>query len=251
MEDWDTAEQIFLEDNDALINKLNIDGCRTLHIAIGNPNNIMILQNLLERINPESLPTLVNNKQQNALHYAAILDNTKAAKMLVEKNPRLLFAVDYQKYLPIQKAIFNSHKATFDYLLGACKQYIGLSKKHGYPDPFKGEKGVSLLDNIILSGFLGELLNILLKWIHINPKFILALYILHADDAYRLLQDYPELARTKVASFKAPLWCIAQKWDAYPSAEKYNSYQRFIYSRMSFHAPNFLSFPCEMCHVFY
>ncbi|XP_076960579.1 uncharacterized protein LOC143636995 [Bidens hawaiensis] len=203
MGDWEKAQEIFNEDQDALIDKLNIDGQRSLHIAIGNSENIWFLQNLLERINPDSLPSLVNNKQQNALHYAAMLDNIVAAILLVEKNPRLLFCVAYQNYLPIQKAIFNSHEATFHYLLMVCKQHICSHKELGNHNPFEGEKGVSLLNNAILSGFY--------------------------DAAAYLLHDNPELARTKVTTFKAPLWCIAKKWDAYRSAEQYNFYQRFVY----------------------
>ncbi|XP_076926214.1 uncharacterized protein LOC143589286 [Bidens hawaiensis] len=203
MGDWEKAQEFFNEDQDALIDKLNIDGQRSLHVAIGNSENIWFLQNLLERINPDSLPSLVNNKQQNALHYAAMLDNTIAVIVLVEKNPRLLFCVDYQNYLPIQKAIFNSHETTFLYLLMVCKQHIWLNKEVGNHNPFEGEKGVSLLNNAILSGFY--------------------------DAASYLLHDKPELARSKVTTFKAPLWCIAKKWDAYRSAEQYNFYQRFVY----------------------
>ncbi|KAF5788339.1 hypothetical protein HanRHA438_Chr10g0475441 [Helianthus annuus] len=52
-----------------------------------------------------------------------------------------------------------------------------------------------------------------------------------ADVAYDLLKEYSELARTKY--IRAPLWCIAKKWDTYPSAQRYNFYQRFVY----FHVP--------------
>lgn len=157
MGDWEKAQQFFDDDEDALTDVLNIRGHRALHVAIGNPENVGFLESLLERIRVESLPTLVNHKQQNGLHYAAILDNTMAAKKLVDKNPRLLFIVDYQNFLPIQIAIFNSHKTTFLYLLQVCKEYIWLSQTNGYHNPFEGEKGVSLLCYTILSGFLGEL----------------------------------------------------------------------------------------------
>ncbi|KAJ0817611.1 putative ankyrin repeat-containing domain, PGG domain, retrotransposon Copia-like protein [Helianthus annuus] len=202
--DWEKAQEFFNDNKEALIGKINEFGHTTLHVAIGDPKNIWILEKLLEQINPESLPTMVGNKQQNALHYAALLDNYLAAKMLVEKNPDLLFRVDYQNYLPIQRAIFNSHKTTFLYLLQVCKQHIGLSKKDGNHDPFEGEKGVSLLNCAILAGFL--------------------------DVAYNLLKDYPNLATTVDHTNTTPLWCIAKKWDAFPSGTRYNFYQRFVYS---------------------
>ncbi|XP_035834720.1 uncharacterized protein LOC110886784 isoform X2 [Helianthus annuus] len=53
----------------------------------------------------------------------------------------------------------------------------------------------------------------------------------HIHVAYDLLKEYSELARTKY--IRAPLWCIAKKWDTYPSAQRYNFYQRFVY----FHVP--------------
>ncbi|KAI3683778.1 hypothetical protein L1987_84293 [Smallanthus sonchifolius] len=204
MGDWKKAEEFFNKDKNALIDKLDVYGNTALHIAIGDPGNIMFVENLLEQINPKSLPSLVNDRQQNALHFAAILDNTIAAKKLVDKNPHLLFTVDNMKYLPIERAIYNSHKTTFVYLLQVCKQHIGLIQKEECYNPFDGERGVKLLDCTILAGFLGV--------------------------AYDLLQDYPELARTKVP--KPPLWCIAKKWDAYPSAKRYNFYQRFVYSHV-------------------
>ncbi|KAJ0793972.1 putative ankyrin repeat-containing domain, PGG domain, ankyrin repeat-containing domain superfamily [Helianthus annuus] len=203
MGDWEKAQEFFNDDKDALIDQINRFGHTTLHVAIGDPKNIWILEKLLEQINPDSLPTLVDNRQRNALHYAAVLDNYLAAKMLVEKNPDLLFRVNNKNYLPIERAIVNSQKTTFLYLLQVCKQHIGLSKKDGNQNPFEGEKGVSLLNNTILAGFL--------------------------DIAYNLLKDYPNLATT-VHTRKPPLWCIAKMWDAFPSGTRYNFYQRFVYS---------------------
>ncbi|KAI3827109.1 hypothetical protein L1987_01173 [Smallanthus sonchifolius] len=177
--DWKKAQEFFNDDKDALIDKLNIMGSTTLHIAI---------------------------VRKNALHHAAILGNTIAAKKLVDKNPLLLFAVDNKKYLPIHRAIFESHKTTVLYLLQMCKQHIGLSQKDGYHNPFQGANGAMLLGDSILSGFLGV--------------------------AYDLLMGYPELATTNVATVKPALLCIAEKWDAYPSAKRYNFYQRFVYSHV-------------------
>ncbi|KAI3827107.1 hypothetical protein L1987_01171 [Smallanthus sonchifolius] len=182
--DWKKAQEFFNDDKDALIDKLNIEGSTTLHIAIGNPQNTWFLGKLLDLIDPESLPTLVNSSQENALHHAAILGNTIAAKKLVDKNPLLLFAVDNKKYLPIHRAIFESHKTTVLYLLQMCKQHIGLSQKDGYHNPFQGANGAMLLGDSILSRFL--------------------------DVAYDLLMDYPELATTNVATVKPALLCIAE-----------------------------------------
>ncbi|KAD3337815.1 hypothetical protein E3N88_33336 [Mikania micrantha] len=205
MGDWEKAQEFLDHDEDALTDKLNDEGNTALHLAIGNPQNIRILENLLERINPDSLPALLNFCDQNALHYAAILDNTVAAKKLVDRNPHLLFVVYFMNpCLPVERAVMNSHKTTFLYLLQMCKHHIGLSQKDGYHNPFEGERGSSLLCGTISAGFL--------------------------DVACDLLKDYPQLASTKFTNTVAPLWCIARKWDAYPSAKRYNFYQQFVYS---------------------
>ncbi|KAI3683022.1 hypothetical protein L1987_83482 [Smallanthus sonchifolius] len=206
MGDWEKAQEFFNKDKDALTDKLNADDYTALHVAIGNSKNIEFVENLLELINPESLPRLMNDEKETVLHRAALLDNTSAAKKLVEKNPHLLFIADDKEHLPIEYAIFNSHKATSLYLLQVCKQHIGLSQQDGYHNPFEGEFGVSVLGNAIISGLL--------------------------DIAYDLLKDYPELATTNTTRNLPPLWSIAKKCDAYPSAKQYNFYQRFVYSHL-------------------
>ncbi|KAM0056040.1 putative ankyrin repeat-containing domain-containing protein [Helianthus debilis subsp. tardiflorus] len=206
MGDWEKAQKIFDEDKKALTHSLNVFGNRSLHIAVGNPKSGPFLEKLLKQIKPDLLPALVNNTKQNALHFAAGLDNFVAAEMLVKKNPNLLFIACKHNYLPIHKAIYNSHKKTFCYLLQMCKDYIRFSKTEGHHSPFEGEKGVRLLHDTILAGFL--------------------------DEAYNLLKDYPELASPKVSNVKVPLWCIAKNGDAYLSAKRYNFYEKFIYSCM-------------------
>ncbi|KAI3700366.1 hypothetical protein L2E82_44992 [Cichorium intybus] len=151
--DWRKAQEIFNEDKDALTAKINPNGDSALHIAMDKAENIQFVENLLKEITPESLPNMVNNKRVNPLHRAAKIDNTMVAKMLVKKNPQLLFILDMSA-LPIHKAIINSHKTTFLYLLDACKQYIELSQDNGYHSPFEGIHGGRLLNNAIDSGFL-------------------------------------------------------------------------------------------------
>lgn len=202
--DWRKAQEIFNEDKDALTAKINPNGDSALHIAMDKAENIQFVENLLKEINPESLPNMVNNKRVNPLHRAAKIDNTMVAKMLVKKNPQLLFILDMSA-LPIHKAIINSHKTTFLYLLDACKQYIELSQDNGYHSPFEGIHGGRLLNNAIDSGFL--------------------------DISHELIVEYPHMAITKSLSV-FPLTAIAKKWDLYYSGTRYNFYQRFMYSHV-------------------
>ncbi|KAK1428311.1 hypothetical protein QVD17_17143 [Tagetes erecta] len=208
MGDWDTAQEIFSINKHTFTCTLNIYGLRAIHIAIGDPKNVNFLEKLLEQIDAESLPTLVDRGRYNPLHFAATFDNFVAAKMLVEKNPHLLFIENEEKNLPIHIAFNKSEKTTFSYLLQACNKYIGLSRDDGYHNPFEGEHGVRLLDYTISSRFL--------------------------DVAYDLLNYYPQLASINIQNLKTPLECVAEISDAYPSAERYNFYQRFVYSHMPY-----------------
>ncbi|PWA51511.1 ankyrin repeat-containing domain, PGG domain, Gag-polypeptide of LTR copia-type [Artemisia annua] len=98
---WEKAQEIFIKDIDAFTTELNGNGYTALHLAIGTCDNIYFVENLLKEINAESLSTVITDNQSNALHRAAAVGNTKAAKLLVQKNPHLLFIV--------VMAILNSH----------------------------------------------------------------------------------------------------------------------------------------------
>ncbi|CAH1429211.1 unnamed protein product [Lactuca virosa] len=88
-------------------------------------------------ITSESLPNMVNIRKSNPLHYAAFVGNTRAAEMLVAKNPYLLFIADGSNCFPVHRAIFGSHTDTFLYLLKVTKDNIILSEQEGYQSPFK------------------------------------------------------------------------------------------------------------------
>ncbi|XP_076951818.1 uncharacterized protein LOC143625354 [Bidens hawaiensis] len=207
--DWETAREHFNKDNNTLTAKLNIASHRALHIAISQTENIQFVKNLLNEINPNSLPSMVNNYGQNPLHYAAMVGNTAASKMLVEHNPHLLFVPDRKEYLPIHRAVFSPHKLTFMYLLEACKQHVGLSQQETYHNPFEGGNGALLLIGVINQGIL--------------------------DVAYDLIKEYPDTARTKYKDVDTPLMCIAGKLDLYYTGTRYNFYQRFVYSYVRIH----------------
>nr|XP_043636745.1 uncharacterized protein LOC122607771 isoform X2 [Erigeron canadensis] len=204
--DWDKAQEFFNNDRAALTAKVNTEGDSPLHLAITTCQNIQFVENLLMEINPASLPSLVSyNQGVSVLHCAAIVGNTKAAKMLVEKNPCLLFVVDELGYLPILRAIHNNHKITVLYLLEACKIYIDLSQIDGYQNPFEGEHGSWILGGLINLGY--------------------------HDIAYELINEYSDLAIPEDVT-DTPLMCIVNQRDLYYSATRYNSYQRFVYSHL-------------------
>lgn len=159
--DWEEANEIISKDKDALSAEIDDGGETALHIAAGiavaTPKSILFVKNLLEYINPESLESLVDNFNYNPLHRAAIVGYTEVAEMLVNKNRSLLFCCDKDSILPIHRAVYNSQKTTFIYLLKACKEHIEISTRDGYYSPFEGTTGAKLLNNVIAGGYLGEL----------------------------------------------------------------------------------------------
>ncbi|GKA91041.1 putative ankyrin repeat-containing domain, PGG domain, retrotransposon copia-like protein [Tanacetum coccineum] len=249
---WEKAREYFINDKNALIAKMNDDHDSPLHLGIGTCKNIHFVENLLKEIHPESLPTLVCKRQQNPLHRAALVGNTKAAKMLVEKNPYLLFIPDKQNFLPIHRAIFGSHDKTFFYLLEVTKRHIELSRQSGYHSPFEGINSSILLTNIIGSGHFGNVVNtaVVIFWrisvvpFEMSPILRMGNVVLiglnatggldglYGEDgafykiAYELIKEYPDIARTKKGN-TIPLKSIAGKLDAYLSGTRYNFYQKF------------------------
>ncbi|KAI3723803.1 hypothetical protein L2E82_35561 [Cichorium intybus] len=200
--DWNEA-QVTL-DEAALMFKLNDENETPLHVAIGTCTNIEFVEKLLVKIDPDSLPTLVTKRGLNPLHHAAFVGNTKAAKMLVEKNADLLFLPDDWYYLPIFRAISGSHTDTFQYLLKVTKDKIGLCKQKNN-NPFEGTKGSMLLTRVITAGL----------W----------------DSAYELMKDYPQMA-TGGKGNSSPLKFVAGTLDGYFCGKPYNFYQRFVYSHV-------------------
>nr|XP_043631469.1 uncharacterized protein LOC122602921 [Erigeron canadensis] len=200
---WKEAREYFIKDRDTLTSKINDDDESPLHVGIGTCQNIDFVAKLLKEMDSESLleslPSLVCNRGQNPLHRAALVGNIKAAVMLVEKNPNLLFKTDNVGNLPIHNAILGAHVKTFQYLLKVTNTYIELSQQEGHHSPFNGLNAGNLLFSIIGNGLF--------------------------DVAYELIKKYPDMARTK-KDFFFPLKAIAGKSGA---RRTYNFYQQFVY----------------------
>ncbi|GJW16512.1 putative ankyrin repeat-containing domain, PGG domain, retrotransposon copia-like protein [Tanacetum coccineum] len=88
--------------------RLNDDEDTPLHVAISTCRNFQVVQNLLDEMDLDLLPTLRNKDGMHPLHRAALVGNLDAAKMLVKKNPSLLFIPDKRNFLPIHRAIFDT-----------------------------------------------------------------------------------------------------------------------------------------------
>ncbi|KAD6455069.1 hypothetical protein E3N88_09775 [Mikania micrantha] len=103
-----------------LRDKITINGNTALHVAVGTANNNRdFLGNMLDLAKKHNQPSLDmrNSEGSTLLHVAAIVGNTEAAKILVERNKDLLYEKDNEGQTPVNRALSNMHTDTFIYLL--------------------------------------------------------------------------------------------------------------------------------------
>ena len=123
---WKEIQELSKQDKNALTAKLDINDYISLHLAIDAGGHPDIVRGLLELIDSNLLPYLVDSFGRHTLQLAALVCKTAAARMLVEKNPHLLFIYDPDRDLPIHRALFNTHIYTSQYLFKACVENIQL-----------------------------------------------------------------------------------------------------------------------------
>nr|GFB70511.1 ankyrin repeat-containing protein ITN1-like [Tanacetum cinerariifolium] len=99
--------------------KITINGNTSLHVAVGNTKvkKMGFLNEMLNLVENESELKVKNTDGSTLLHVAAIVGNTEAARMLVEKNKDLLFEKDHQGHIPLFTALSNMHTDTYLFLL--------------------------------------------------------------------------------------------------------------------------------------
>ncbi|KAI3495761.1 hypothetical protein L1887_38107 [Cichorium endivia] len=125
--------------------KIRSDGSTALHVAVRTKTNPEFLQKLLEQT-PENtqLTDVRNSDESTLLHVAAIVVNTQAVKILVEKDPDLLLAKDKEGHTPLLVALSNMHTEIAQLLL----EHIDNNRAK---DLFSGTSGDELLVTVISS----------------------------------------------------------------------------------------------------
>ncbi|CAH1448926.1 unnamed protein product [Lactuca virosa] len=128
-----------------VIDKIINNGNTAIHIAVGTSKTPGFLEYLLE-LTPENTQLLDvrNSDGSTLLHVAAIVGNTEAAKILVARDPHLLFAKDNEGHTPLAIALSNMHTQTSQFLL---HHDIGIKKD----TLFSGKSGDHLLVIVISS----------------------------------------------------------------------------------------------------
>ncbi|CAH1449296.1 unnamed protein product [Lactuca virosa] len=155
------------KDKHVITEPINSDGDTVLHIMVAIDINYFVNEMLSLIEDAKSLPEMKNKNGSTALHIAAMVGNTRAAKLLIKKNKDLLETQDLKLERPLHKAFENMHLSTVEYLLKAANDDRKTKKTS---TPLDIRKGINLLVNAVSA-----------------KKY---------DLAKELIKNYPEFAAT-------------------------------------------------------
>ncbi|XP_023755239.1 uncharacterized protein LOC111903718 [Lactuca sativa] len=114
---WNLVHVILKTGQITVVDKITNNENTVLHVAVGTTKKSELLEKLLKLI-PENTPIDVRNSDGSTLlHVAAIVGNTEAVNVLMEKNRDLLLAMDNEGHTPLAVALSNMHTETSNQLL--------------------------------------------------------------------------------------------------------------------------------------
>ncbi|XP_063947826.1 uncharacterized protein LOC108217174 [Daucus carota subsp. sativus] len=200
--DWETAERFFKEDKRNLNARITYETDTTLHVAVGTNSSHRFVEELVELIMDEDPQMLLtaNCYGNNVLHYAAMVGNTRAARLLINKYPELAQISKPNGHTPLKLAARYGHKETLCYLLQVTNDVVG----EDGTSPYRGHDGADLLTLAIIADY-----------------YDVALY---------LVDKYPDLVTEKNIKSQTGFQILAAKPNAFPSGMRIGFWQRIIYS---------------------
>ncbi|GJY60664.1 ankyrin repeat-containing protein ITN1-like protein [Tanacetum coccineum] len=145
--------------------KITINGNTALHVAVGTTKNMEFIKKMFTLVKEKGELLEKNADGSTLLHVAAIVGNTEAAKMLVEKETDLLFDVDKDGRVPLFKAHSNMHTDTYLYLLE--------HDDHNPHDLEMGTIGDELMYNAITSQDYHSAIRLIDKYPNLHRGYVL------------------------------------------------------------------------------
>ncbi|KAJ8756135.1 hypothetical protein K2173_024682 [Erythroxylum novogranatense] len=165
--------KLFLDENpEAKTGSITGLGATALHIAVQADVGKEFVQYLVNLLPNDYKCEQVDFEQRTALHYAAMMGNTEATKILVSRNPNLTQSLDGEHATPLHLAAKFAHEDTTRYLLVKTMDIFKTMEitksiqpdtprpfekaKSIQPDtaaPFKKEVGAELLNSLIVAGY--------------------------------------------------------------------------------------------------
>ncbi|KAI3891472.1 hypothetical protein MKX03_037121 [Papaver bracteatum] len=197
--DWDLANEFLEENPEAITQAITTELHTVLHLAVFNMVDLMFVEEIV-KLTP---PKVLENKTADgftALHFAGLYGYTKAAEVIVTKNPKTTQILSASERIPLEEAIravTAGQKETVEYLYSVTR--------HEHPGPFSSHRGASLLYKTIDAGF--------------------------NNIALSIVQRFPRLVteRTKEDNI-CGLELMAERPFAFRSGAKLTFWQRCIYS---------------------
>ncbi|KAI3918341.1 hypothetical protein MKX01_041661, partial [Papaver californicum] len=144
---WKQAEEIFKADPGAMMTEITIESETALHIAADH-TKWEFVENLVGLVPPKALEQKDSKYGYTALHTAAMEGNTKVAKLMVKQNSLLTQIRDNYGRVPLHTAakfVSEGQKEVLQYLYSVTRD--------DDPSPFPGQRGASLLCDLIDSNF--------------------------------------------------------------------------------------------------
>ncbi|KAL3838890.1 hypothetical protein ACJIZ3_023481 [Penstemon smallii] len=228
MGNWDAASLILQQNGGAISARISSTLETTLHIAVGTRKSIKFVTKLVGLMSEDMLE-LQDVRGYNPLHIAAMTGNTKAARILVERNPRLLNVPSRNGRYPVHMAAVG-HKDTLEYLILAAVeykdtlQYLISETERTNTNPYFGETGVMLLNTVIDADFF--------------------------DVALKLATDHNHvhMSTLKLADGNSALKRIALKDTAFNSGRRFTFWESFLHSQIH-KRETFLTLNASLCKV--
>ncbi|KAL8485184.1 hypothetical protein ACS0TY_027475 [Phlomoides rotata] len=193
---WETTNDLFRneEECEAIISRAKETA---LHVAVLSGRANAFVRRLVGMMRPQAL-AFMNNSGYTAFHLCAMIGNTEAARILLGKNPDLLYMKTAKGNLAITMAAKHCQKDTLVYLKNASKPNVPNT-------PFEGQLGIALLMETIGSEFF--------------------------DVALDLVRTHPDLAQIgrETLNGKCALWILARKDTVFRSRESLSWWEDLIY----------------------
>ncbi|XP_031123768.1 ankyrin repeat-containing protein ITN1-like isoform X2 [Ipomoea triloba] len=150
-ESWDNEDQKLFNQHDIVV-PLNNNLDTALHVVARRHVSLSFAEKLVAKLpadNDEAL-LLKNRKGLAPLHLAARYGNLEVAKILVQKNSKLLYDRCKKDLFPIHYAAQNTLNSVevYRYFLGVTKD-----NEDGEVNPYEGPSGATILVNLIKSKF--------------------------------------------------------------------------------------------------
>ncbi|XP_026431061.1 uncharacterized protein LOC113328183 isoform X2 [Papaver somniferum] len=162
---WKRAEEIFNADPGATITNITIESETALHIAADH-TKWEFAENIVRLMPPKALEQKDSKYGYTAVHTAAMEGNTKVVKLMLNKNPCLTKIHDNYGRIPLHTAVKFVSEGQMEVV-----HYLYSATRYDNPTPFTGQRGASLLCDLIDSDFY--------------------------DIAMSIVQHYPELVTEK------------------------------------------------------